>query len=100
MDLIRAELLVKLRVNFKFIARVKEEIDCIADHAGDLPERALVLISLDVGLIEKRLEASCRALLDHELHEHSLSVDRLSHFILVNDADFFAEDSFEQLHQG
>ena len=51
MDLIRAELLVKLRVNFKLIARVKEEIYCVADHARDLPECALVLISLDVCLI-------------------------------------------------
>ena len=51
MDLICAELLVKLRVNLKFVTRVKEEIYCVADHARDLPERALVLVSLDVDLI-------------------------------------------------
>ena len=51
MNLVRAELLVQLRVNLKLVARVEEEIDCVADHAGDLPECALVLISLDIGLI-------------------------------------------------
>ena len=52
MDLVGTELFVEKCVDFLFVAMVEEEVDGVADHAGDLSELALVLICLDIDLVK------------------------------------------------
>ena len=82
-----------------FVPSVEEKVDRVADHARDLSEYTLMLISRDIDLIKKGLDTSSCTFLNHELHKHCLSIYRLRHSLLFNYTYLFSEDGLKELHQ-
>ena len=57
------------------------------------------MFGLDVYLPKECLKTPNRSLLDHELHENSLFVERLTHLLQVDRTNLFPEHCLEELHQ-